>query len=161
MRMRGLVVHASDILDRGCSDSAVRDFFTMTAPPPNCRLLLSNPPFARSMEAIEHALAIGFDVVIFLAKLSFLCTADRFERLHKPGHLRRVHVLAERLQDMHDAAFTGERASQSQVHAWLVIDRNYRGPAVINPVSINEPSACMPWATNGVAPQRRAQEAVP
>ena len=32
MRKRGLTVHASDILDRGCPDPSVCDFFTMTAP---------------------------------------------------------------------------------------------------------------------------------
>ena len=31
------------------------------------------------MEAIEHAFAIGFDVVIFLLKLQFLCTARALE----------------------------------------------------------------------------------
>jgi hypothetical protein len=148
MRARGITVHASDIIDRGCPDCSVRDFFTTTAPPPGCRLELSNPRFRRAMEAIEHAFIIGFDVVIFLLKISFLCTADRFERLHKPGHLRRVHVLAERLQDMHDAAHLaagGDKAGQSQTHAWFVFDATYRGPAVINPVSIAEPTARMPW----------------
>jgi hypothetical protein len=113
---------------------------------------LSNPPYQHAMEAIEHAFAIGFDVVIFLLKLSFLCTADRFERLHKPGHLRRLHVLAERLQDMHDAAHLaagGDKAGQSQNHAWFVFDRHYCGPAAINPVSINKPAARMPWANGG------------
>lgn len=145
MRKRGIEVHASDIIDRGCLDAAVIDFFTMTEPPAACRVIVTNPPFRRSMEFIEHALAIGFDVVAFLAKIGFLCTADRFERLHKPGHLRRVHTLAERLQDMHDAAFIGKRASQSQLHAWLVLDRRYRGPATIVPVSIANPAARMPW----------------
>jgi hypothetical protein len=152
MRARGITVHAADILDRGCPDSSVRDFFTTTAPPPGCRLELSNPPYRRAMEAIEHAFDIGFDVVIFLLKLSFLCMADRFERLHKPGHLRRVHVLAQRLQDMHDAAHIaagGDKAGQSQVHAWFVFDRSYRGPAAINPVSIAEPATRMPWADGG------------
>jgi hypothetical protein len=65
--------------------------------------------------------------------------------MHKRGHLRRVHVLAERLQDMHDANYTGVKASQSQVHAWFVFDRNYRGRAVINPVSIYAPEVQMPW----------------
>ena len=68
------------------------------------------------------------------------------ERLHKRGHLRRVHVLAERLQDMHDANFAGKKAGQSQVHAWFVFDRDYCGPATINPVSIKRPAARMPWA---------------
>src|SRR4051812_28869044 len=35
--------------------------------------------------------------------------------------------------------------SQSQVHAWFVFDRNYRGRAVINPVSIYAPEVQMPW----------------
>src|SRR6516165_9760230 len=72
MRERGIRVHASDILDRGCPDSLICDFFEMTRRPANCRLLLTNPAFSRAMEAIEHALAIGFDVVIFLLKTGFL-----------------------------------------------------------------------------------------
>jgi hypothetical protein len=146
MRGRGIRVHAADILDRGCPASQVCDFFEMTGRPSDCRLLLSNPPFSRAMEAIEHALVIGFDVVIFLLKTGFLNAAERFERLHKPGHLRRVHIISERIQDMHDANFAGEKASQSQVHAWFVIDRSYCGPAVINPVSINKPTERMLWA---------------
>jgi hypothetical protein len=146
MRERGIRVHASDILDRGCPDSLICDFFEMTERPSNCFLLLTNPAFSRAMEAIEHALAIGFDVVIFLLKTGFLNAAERFERLHKPGHLQRVHIISERIQDMHDANFAGEKAGQSQVHAWFVINRNYCGPAIINPISINEPTERMPWA---------------
>jgi hypothetical protein len=145
MRGRGIVVHASDVLDRGCPDSTTLDFFDMKAPPGHCRVLLTNPPFRASMDMIEHALAIGFDVVIVLAKVGFLNTLDRFHRLHAPGHLRRVFPLAERLQDMHDANFTGERASQSQLHAWLTIDRHYRGAATVVPISIGAPAAHMPW----------------
>jgi hypothetical protein len=152
IRARGITVHASDVLDRGCPDSTVCDFFAMTAPPVGCRVLITNPAFARAMDAIEHAFAIGFEVVIFLLKVGFLSTMDRFERLHRPGHLRRVHVLAERLQNMHDAqhlAAGGKTAGQSQIHAWFVLDRNSRGPATINPVMINDPSAQMPWAIDG------------
>ena len=98
------------------------DFLKMTERPPNCDVPLSNPPYRKAMQYIE-----------------------RYERLYKLGHLRRIHVLAERLQDMHDANFTGEKASQSQVHAWFVLDRDYRGPATMNPVSIHRPVARMPW----------------
>ena len=124
MRARGLTVFASDILDRGCPDSTVLDFRAMTERPPGCDVLISNCPYAGAMGFIEHALALGFRVVVLLLKLSFLCTAERYERLHKPGHLRRVHVLAERLQDMHDANYTGKKAGQSQVHAWFVFDQD-------------------------------------
>jgi Protein of unknown function (DUF2800) len=146
MRARGLTVFASDLLDRGCPDSTVLDFKDMTRRP--CDVLISNPPYARSMEFIEHALALGFQVIALLLPVDFLCTADRRERLHKPGHLRRVHLLAERLQGMHDAAHLaagGKKAGQSQKHAWFVLDATYRGPAVINPVSLHQPAAMMPW----------------
>ena len=144
MRARGLTVFASDIVDRGCPDFTVLDFRKMTRRP--CDVLLSNCAYADAMGHIEHAWALGFRVVVLLLPLSFLCTTNRYERLHKRGHLRRVHVLAERLQDMHDANFTGKKASQSQVHAWYVFDQDYCGPATINPVSIHRPTARMPWA---------------
>ena len=145
MRARGLVVHASDIQDRGCPDSTVIDFLAMTERPASCDVLLSNPPYAKTMKIIEHAWELGFRLIVFLLQTSFVHTADRFERMHKTGHLRRIHVLAERLQDMHDANFTGEKASQTQVHAWFIFDGDYCGPATINPVSIHRPAARMPW----------------
>ena len=45
----------------------------------------------------------------------------------------------------------GRKASQSEVHAWFVFDRNYCGPATIVPVSINAPTAGMPWAVRAPA----------
>ena len=149
MRARGLTVLATDKNDRGCPDSTVLDFWAMTRRPPGCDVLVSNCPYGEAMGFIEHALALRFRVIALLLKVSFLCTQQRYERLHKPGHLRRVHILAERLQDMHDANYTGKKASQSQLHAWFVFDRDYCGPATINPVSIYRPAARMPWADNG------------
>jgi hypothetical protein len=69
---------------------------------------------------------LGFRVVVLLLKLSFLCTRERFERLHKPGHLRRVHVLAERLQDMHDANRTAARRRSIQ-YPFIGLPRACRG----------------------------------
>jgi hypothetical protein len=156
MRARRLTVFASDVSDRGCPDSTVLDFRAMTQRPPGCDVLISNPAFngamGGAMDFIEHALALRFRVIALLLKLPFLCTGERFERLHKPGHLRRVHVLAERLQDMHDANYTGKKAGQSQVHAWFVFDQDC-GPATINPVSIHRPTARMPWTPPVVLPR--------
>jgi hypothetical protein len=84
MRERGLTVFASDIVDRGCPDSTVLDFFAMTGPPPGCDTLITNPAYRCAMATIEHALAIGFRVVALLLEVNFLCTGDRFERLHQP-----------------------------------------------------------------------------
>jgi hypothetical protein len=158
MRERGLVVHASDIEDRGCPDSTVLDFLEMTARPPGCDVLLSNPPFGIAMEIIEHAWRLGFRLVIILLEPSFLFTADRFERMHPRGHLRHIYPIAERLQGMHDAAHVakgGKKASQPRMHCWYVFDCNYCGHATIIPVSINDPTARMPWQTGAVCEQCR------
>ena len=85
IRRRGLVVHASDIVNRGCPDSTVLDFFEMTERPPGCDVLLSNSPFAEAMRIIEHALALGFRIIVLLLKANFTSTAERYERLHKLG----------------------------------------------------------------------------
>jgi len=158
MRERGLTVFASDIVNRGCPDSAVLDFFAMTGPPPGCDTLITNPAYRCAMATIEHALAIGFRVVALLLEVNFLCTGDRFERLHQPGHLRRVHVLAERLQEMHDARHLeadGKKAGQSRMHGWFVLNRDYRGLATIMPVSIKHPTFRMPWDSPLLLPPGR------
>ena len=113
-------------------------------------MLLSNPPYARAMDMIEHAFAIGFRVIILLLKSNFGGTEERYERLHPRGHLRRIHVLAERLQDMHDANFTGEKASQPLEHSWFVLDRNYCGKSTNNYVSIKNPTTRMPWQRSAI-----------
>jgi hypothetical protein len=164
MRARGIKVYASDILDRGCPDSSVLDFRAMSARPPGCNILISNCAYdgaaGGAMEFIEHALALRFRVIALLLKLQFLSTTERFKRMHPLGHLRRMHVIIERIQGMHDAAHIargGKIAGQPQNHAWFVFDRNYRGPCVINPVSINDPTARMPWLF-GEAPTAEAAE---
>jgi hypothetical protein len=148
MRARGIDVYASDISNRGCPNSYCNDFFDWKKAPLRYRVLVSNPPYTRTMDAIEHAFAIGFRQVIFLLKTTFLHTEDRFERLHAKGHLRRVLVIAERVQDMHDEAHVargGKLSSQPATHSWFVIDSTYRGPAAIVAVSLHRPSLRMPW----------------
>ena len=145
MRERGITVFASDIFPR--SHCSRLDFFDMAAAP--CPVLVSNPPYSQATALFEHAFAIGFKVVVFLLTTNYLHTGDRRERIHKRGNLVRVHVLAERLQNMHDGAHLaagGKKASQPQVHSWFVFDRDHFGPAVVNPVSLHRPDEKMPWA---------------
>jgi len=90
-------------------------------------------------------------VIVLLLKLSFLCTDERYERLHPRGHLCRVHVLAERLQGMHDAAHIaagGKEGSQSQVHAWFVFDRDYCGPATISDTGAPKSGLVTPFSSS-------------
>ena len=148
MRSRGVKVYASDIVDRGCPDSRVLDFLKMTARPPDCDVLVSNPAYDRKLEYLEHAWQLGFRVVALLLEPSFLHSKERFERLHPRGHLVRYYPIAERVQGMHDAAHIakgGKKASQPRLHCWYVYDRNYVGKPEIIPISIKDPTARMPW----------------
>jgi hypothetical protein len=122
----------------------------MAERPAGCDILLSNPPFGIAMEIIEHAWRLEFRLVVLLMEPSFLFSADRFERIHPHGHLCRIYPLAERLKDMHDAnhiANGGKKGSQPRMHCWYVFDRDYCGHATTIPVSINDPTARMPWQT--------------
>jgi hypothetical protein len=155
MRARGITVYASDILDRGCPDSTVLDFRQMTQRPPDCDTLVSNPAYdgaaGSALEFIEHALKLEFRLIVLLLKLQFLATEERYTRLHPLGHLRRLHIIIERVQGMHDAVHVangGKIAGQSQNHGWFVLDRNYYGKPDLNFVSINNPTARMPWANS-------------
>ncbi len=60
MRERGLTVHASDIVNRGCPDSTVLDFLKMTDRPLDCDVLLSNPPFSIAMKSSNTHGGLGF-----------------------------------------------------------------------------------------------------
>ena len=141
-----LNVYASDIEDRGCpgseggSTSSRRSTGRATA---MCWSRIRPSPKRCELSSTRSRLDSGSSCCC--SRLTSQAQPSAIKRLHKLGHLRRVHALAERLQDMHDANFTGEKASQSQDHAWFVLDRNYCGPSTIVPVSINDPTARMPW----------------
>jgi hypothetical protein len=75
MRERGLVVHASDIQDRGCPGSVTLDFRAMASRPPDCDVLLSNPPYADAMGHLEHAWGLGFRLVVHHSDFDSLAVA--------------------------------------------------------------------------------------
>ena len=121
-------------------------------------MLVSNPPFAEAMEIIEHAFALGFRVVILLLKANvpehrraLRTAAPARPSTPRPRAGRAVTGHARRQPTSPKAA---RRGSQTQDHSWFVFDRNYCGPATINPVSINDPTARMPWAV--AAPEAAA-----
>ena len=149
MRARGLTVHASDILDRGCPDSTVLDFPAMTERPAGCDVLLSNCPYAGRHEPhrTRAGARLSRDRAVAQAAVPVHCRALRAHAQARPPAARSRPGRAA--AGMHDAAHLasgGKKASQNQTHAWFVFDRHYCGPATINPVSIHRPDARMPWA---------------
>jgi hypothetical protein len=64
LRAAGHAVYASDVHDWGYRRlDALRDAWSVTAPP--APVVVTNPPFSRAHEAVEHFLSIGVERVLF------------------------------------------------------------------------------------------------
>lgn len=145
LRYYGRKVQATDVVDRGCPDSSVMDFF---APRPFkvADAIVTNPPFRLAREFVDQALRLS-PYVAMLLRLSFLEGAARkpwFEGLP----LARVHIASRRLPMMHRAGWTGPKAGSAVCHAWFVWDKRHEGRPQIQWFDWKEATAAndnAPW----------------
>lgn len=92
----GYQVMASDIVDRGCPNTNILDFFAIKNRSPYD--IITNPPYKYAKEFVEHALDIvddGRKVAMFL-KLTFLEGKAR-KALFEKNPPKRVWVFSERV----------------------------------------------------------------
>src|SRR5271166_1024974 len=137
LRAAGHEVYTSDIVQRDFKLDAVGDFLKMTAMPPGCEALLTNPPFQWAEEFVAHALKLSPLIVMFL-RLAFLESERRSGILENRG-LARVHVFRKRIPMMHRAGWEGRKGNSGMAFAWFVWERAHRGPATINRISWERP----------------------
>jgi hypothetical protein len=118
-------VISTDIVDRGFG--CVKDFFDHKDP---IRIdIITNPPYNKAQEFVEHALEIaqdGVKVAMFL-KLTFLEGQKRRE-LFKKSPPRTVYVSSSRLQCGKNGDFSG---SSAVAYAWFVWEKGYKGETTI------------------------------
>ena len=93
LRSRGIECAASDIVDRGCPDCAVADFFGEHRG--TAEIIISNPPFGVLVEFVDHALALASDRVIVVARLAFLESMKRMNFFRRTP-IARVYVSGPR-----------------------------------------------------------------
>lgn len=150
LRDSGRLVHATDLVDRGCPDSDVQDFlgdrfaidcaFTPQA-------IITNPPFSKATAFIDRALQYCPDVYMLL-RLNFLEGGQRDpvrDRILNPGGgLRRVYPFRERLPMMHREGWDGPEASSKVTHAWFCWRRGFKGKAQIQRISWKNPKPPLP-----------------
>jgi hypothetical protein len=140
LRAAGFEVIASDISDRGCPDCAIADFFDLAELPVGCEILLTNPPFYCVERFVRHALALRPRLLVLLLRLAFMEARRRTDILEGTG-LARIHVFDRRLPMMHRSTWTGKKANSGMAFAWFVWERDYRGPATIERIRWDLPSA--------------------
>lgn len=122
LRAAGLPCVASDLIDRGCPDAMVLDFFTVDFPP--CRAIITNPPYdlinARDGRGrwLSHTLDLpGWDY------LALLLSADwDFARSNGLGALIDANPYSYCYKMRWKLDFTGE-GSPPQRNVWMVWDR--------------------------------------
>lgn len=134
LREAGHDVVASDLLDRGCPESANRiDFLMERQAPIGVEAIVTNPPYRLADQFVRHALELAPRVVMLL-RLAFLESARRSDILES-GRLARVHGFRSRLPMMHRAGWTGRKARSSIAFAWFIFDRKRGGSTVIDRIS--------------------------
>src|SRR5262249_45820631 len=137
LRAHGHEVVASDFVDYGVPVTAPGyfgvDFLLERRAPEGTEAIVTNPPFSRAEEFVEHALELCPRVIILL-RLAFL-ESERRSRILDTGTLARVHVFRRRLPMMHRDGWKGPKASSAMAFAWFVWDRDHDGIPTLNRIS--------------------------
>jgi hypothetical protein len=109
------------------------DFLLERRAPEGTQAIVTNPPFSRAEEFVEHALELC-PRVFMLLRLTFL-ESERRSRILDTGTLARVHVFRNRLPMMHRDGWQGPKASSAMAFAWFVWDRSHHGDAALRRIS--------------------------
>ena len=123
----GYKVKSSDLIDRGVG-AEVKDFFEITEWSGD---IVSNPPYGKALEFVEHSLNIvqdGAKVAMFL-KILFLEGQKRrkFFEQHPPKY---VYVASGILSCAKNADFE-KYPSSAVCYAWFVWEKGFKGEPII------------------------------
>lgn len=120
----GLMVYASDLIDRGCG-AELRSFYDYHEAP--IKAIVTNPPFAecnRDPGWVRHALErLGVEYMALLLPLNWLGAAGR-AALWAQFPPARIYLMRWRID------FTGQGAPP-MLNAWFVWDKKHEGETVL------------------------------
>ena len=126
----GYHVYSSDLIDRGYG--MVQDFLQEETPPSNDIDIVTNPPYSKAKEFVDHAMQIiedGHKVAMFL-KLQFLESKSRLQ-LFKKWPIKTVYVSVKRLRCAKNGDFKKYAKSNAVCYAWFVWQKGYAGATEI------------------------------
>lgn len=137
LKSHGYKVRSTDIVNRGYSDTEVRDFFDITRDEIKneiSRDIITNPPYSRAKEFVEHALDISSDgtkIAMFL-KLTFLESKSRKE-LFKKYPFKTLYVSSSRLQCAKNGDFEkySKGTGTAVAYGWYVWEKGFKGDPII------------------------------
>jgi hypothetical protein len=125
----GYSVYATDLIDRGYGE--VRDFLNATAPRGEFDII-TNPPYSKATEFVEHSLELladGHKAAMFL-KIQFLESKAR-RKLFDKYPPKVIYVSSSRLRCAMNGDFERYAKSNAVCYAWFVWVKGYCGDTVI------------------------------
>lgn len=126
----GYRVYASDLVDRGYGHQ--QDFLLRDTPPVADCDIITNPPYTKAQEFVEHALDIlpeGRKVAMFL-KIQFLESKAR-RRLFDQHPPKTVYVSSSRIRCARNGEFEQHVDARAMCFAWYVWEKGYTGDTVL------------------------------
>lgn len=126
----GHTVYATDLIDRGYG--YVTDFLSTKAPPVPGFDIVTNPPYSKAQEFVEHALDIienGRKVAMFL-KIQFLEGKAR-RKLFDSQPPKVIYVSTGRLKCAMNGDFERYAKSNAICYAWFIWEKGFTGDTVI------------------------------
>ncbi len=126
----GYKVFASDIVNRGYGSQA--DFLQSFTPPTMDCDIITNPPYSKAQEFVEHALSIlkeNRKVAMFL-KIQFLESKAR-RILFDKFPPKTIYVSSSRLKCAMNGDFEKYAKSTAICYAWFVWQKGYKGDTVV------------------------------
>ena len=123
-------VFASDLIDRGYG--LVQDFLATASPPLPGFDIITNPPYSKAKEFVEHAMEIidpGHKVAMFL-KIQFLEGKARRELfMHYPPRV--IYVSSGRLRCAMNGDFEKYAKSNAVCYAWYIWEKGFSGETTL------------------------------
>lgn len=126
----GYHVYSTDLIDRGYG--GVIDFLVCPSPPLSGFDIITNPPYSKASEFVDHAMEIIDDehkVAMFL-KIQFLEGKAR-RKLFEKWPPKTIYVSSGRLRCAMNGDFEKYAKSNAICYAWFVWQKGYNGDTVI------------------------------
>lgn len=136
----GHTVYSTDLVDRGYGKGNT-DFLKTTELPRDCTCILTNPPYNKALEFVNHSLELlpqGGYCVMFL-KTTFLESKKRYNKLFSINPPKYMFQFVSRILCAKNGDFKTMIAGGGSAvsYAWFVFQKGYNGDTIIRWINNN------------------------
>lgn len=136
----GHMVYSTDLVDRGYGNGNI-DFLKTTELSQDCTCILTNPPYNKALEFVNHSLELlpqGGYCVMFL-KTTFLESKKRYNKLFSINPPKYVFQFVSRVLCAKNGDFETMIAGGGSAvsYAWFVFQKGYKGDTIIRWINNN------------------------